>query len=311
MRSTRPTSRQEALDQLAADFRTGNGEQAAWSALYFRYLAGLHLSVEALSQAASVVPQHFRRRLKQGLDQLTQQLAREVMEQSSKPSSPVLPLPEFTNLVGIQPILDHLEQLLTAADGPRLVSLEWMGGIGKSAIARAFIGRPSITERGGKLAWVSARQAALTDEGRLTPVTDPVTTLDDVTARLCGHLGLVSLASKPLTSRLAGLKSALASEKHLIVVDNLETVSEYLRLVPALAEMAGNSRFLITTRQTLREFAYVHTIPLHELDRSSAYELLTSETNRRGRQQPISQEQFDALYAVTGGIPLVIKLVAA
>lgn len=308
---SRPTNRQDALDQIAADFRTANGELAAWSALYFRYLAGVHLSVESLSQAASVVPQHFRRRLNQGLAMLAQRLGREVLENTPKPRQPALPLPEFSSLVGVQSVIDHLARLFTADDGPALVSLEGMGGIGKSAIARAFIGRSEITERWEKLAWVSARQTALTDDSRLTPVSDPVSTLEDVTARLCDQLGLVGLSGNPLTTRLDGLKTALANEKHLIVVDNLETITEYLRLVPALAETAGNSRFLITTRQTLREFAYVHTIPLQELDRSSAYDLLATETGRRGRHQAISEEQFDALYAITGGLPLALKLIAA
>ncbi len=96
-----------------------------------------------------------------------------------------------------------------------------------------------------------------------------------------------------------------------MVVDNLETLEEYRQLVPALAGMAGVSRFLITTRQTLREYPFVHTIPVAELDRASASELIGAEIARRGRASRISPERFDELYRVVGGLPLALKLVAA
>lgn len=308
-----PRNRQEAVRQLAEDFRTRNGDLAAWSALYYRYIVGIDVSVKEMAQAASIVPQQLRRRLNQGLALLAKKLVQTALEEEKTPvsSPPDLPLPEFTALVGVHRYFELLAQLFNAPDGPRLVSLEGIGGIGKSALARAFISRPKTTAHWRKIAWVSARQAMLAEDGQLSPLSDSVTTLEDVTARLCDQLGLTGMAARPLTQRLEGLKTVLNQEKYLIVVDNLETVEEYSRLVPALGNMAGESRFLITTRQTLREFAYVHTVALRELDKDCAFDLIKAEIIRRGREDLISVEQFADLYTVIGGLPLAIKLVAA
>lgn len=309
-----PRDRQEALQMVAKDSAAKNGSLAAWSALYFRYLAGMHFSVQELAQAASVVPQQFRRRLKQGLTLLAREIARSRQGKKRTPASQAgLPLPEFTALVGVEQQLELLARLFADPDGPRLVSLEGLGGIGKSALARAFIGRPDTAGRWSKIAWVSARQAALTDDGRLSPAADAATTLDDITARLCSQLGIPSLAAGPLEQRIDGLKTVLGSEKHLIVVDNLETVEDYLSLVPTLGRLAGSSRFLITIRQTLRDFAYVYTIPVKELNRQNAFDVIAAENARRGRgsRPAISPENFEELYQVVGGHPLALKLVAA
>ena len=308
----KPQTRQTALEQVALDFRTRNGDLAAWSALYYRYLSGLHLSVQDLSKAASVVPQHFRRRLKQGLGLLALLLtSRSAAEKTPAAWHVNLPLPDFTALVGVQKYLDQLIALFDAPDGPLLVSMEGMGGIGKSALARAFTGLAQTAARWHKIAWVSARRALLTEDGSISPVTDAVTTLEDISARLCDQLGILGMAANPLELRLEALKTVLAQDPHLIVVDNLETVEEYLRLVPTLGSLAGTSRFLITSRQTLREFPFVHTVTLKDLDRESAFEVIQAESARRGYASLISAESFNELYQVIGGHPLALKLVAA
>jgi LuxR family glucitol operon transcriptional activator len=135
--------------------------------------------------------------------------------------------------------------------------------------------------------------------------------LDDVTARLADQLGVSHLASKNIPERLEGLQAALNMEPTLVVVDNLESVEEYEQLIPSLAKLNGKTRFLITTRQTLRQFPYVFCIPLGELKNQDAFELVSSETHRLGKPGIVNQETFDQLYELVGGIPLAIKLVAA
>lgn len=307
-----PVNRQEALEQLAENFNSRNRDLASWSALYFRYFSGMGLSVGELSGAASVVPQQFRRRVKQGLALLAQEVRRKAPAARPAPAhSAGWPLPEFTTLVGVQKDLALLERLFSAGEGPGFVSLEGMGGIGKSALARSFISRPTTPEHWNKIIWVSARQSMLSEDGHILPTGDAATTFEDITARLCDQLGRPGLAFQAPKKRLEGLESVLSQEKHLIVVDNLETVEEYRQLAPALAKIAGISRFLITTRQTMREFSFVYTITLKELDRQSALELIETELARRGRAAGISPEGFAELYPVVGGLPLALKLAAA
>jgi NB-ARC domain len=308
-----PENHKNIISTLKEDFHCNNSDLESWSAIYYRYLAIIPLSVEELSDAANVVPQQFRRRINQGLSYLAQKLRRLEMEaeEARRQTNPSLPLPDFARLVGAEPYLERLSSLFDDEDGPRLVSLEGMGGIGKTALARAFVALPEVSFRWKHILWVSARQYILAEDGHLTSTTESASTLDDVTARLVDLLGMAHVSSKPITERMETIQAALTMDAYLIVVDNLETMEEYQQLIPALAQCAGKSRFLITSRQTLRQFPYVQSIPLFELDFNAACELLRAEGKRQGFARVLSQDACAELYELVGGVPLAIKLVAA
>jgi len=308
-----PETHRDILSSLQKDFDCRNNDLESWSALYYRYLAIIPVSVEELSSAASVVPQQFRRRINQGMNFLAQKLRRLELQaqEAAKPGEKSLPLPDYTRLVGAEPYLERLKSLFDDEDGPQLVSLEGMGGIGKTALARAFVDLSQAEHRWKDILWVSARQYALGEDGHMMPITEAAATLDDVTARLLGLLEMGHLGSSPISERLDAIQAALRMDAYLIVVDNLETMEEYQQLIPALAKCAGQSRFLITSRQTLRQFPYIQSVPLFELDFDSACELLDVENTRRGFEKNLSHEDCKELYEIVGGVPLAIKLIAA
>lgn len=308
-----PANRQEAQQQIQTDFNTHNGDLEAWSALQFRYNSAVEFGVEELARSASVTPQQFRRRLKQSLALLTQKLQRTALEalQSARSHAKNLPLPDYTRLIGAEYYFNQLVHLFNDPKGPRLVSLEGMGGIGKTALARGFAALPEIVARWPRILWVSARQAILTEDGKLMASADAAATLEDISVRLAEQMGLAGLANKPLAERLEGLAAALSQEATLIIVDNLETAEEFSQLVPGLARLSGTSRFLLTTRQTLRDFPYVTAISVRELDDMQAFNLLRGEVTRRGSRRALTAEHFNELYRIVGGLPLAIKLVAA
>ena len=308
-----PENHQKIITTLQEDFYCNNSDLESWSALYYRYLAILPLSVEELSEAANVVPQQFRRRINQGLSYLAQKLRRLEMQvqEDRRQTNPSLPLPDFAHLVGADPYLERLSSLFNDENGPQLVSLEGMGGIGKTALARAFVALPETVSRWKQILWVSARQYFIAEDGHLASTAESSSTLDDITARLLELLGLGHMSSKPVTERLETIQAALNMDACLIVVDNLETMEEYQQLIPSLAQCAGKSRFLITSRQTLRQFPYVQSIPLFELDFNAACELVQVECKRRGTEKILSEEACAELYELVGGVPLAIKLIAA
>ena len=308
-----PENHQKITTTLQEDFHCNNSDLESWSALYYRYLAIIPLSVEELSDAASVVPQQFRRRINQGLSYLAQKLRRLEMlaEEDKRKTNPSLPLPDFARLVGAEPYLERLSSLFNDEEGPRMVSLEGMGGIGKTALARAFVALPEIACRWKHILWVSARQYFLAEDGHITSTAESSSTLDDVTARLVDLLGMGHVSSKPVAERLETIQAALNMDACLVVIDNLETMEEYQQLIPALAKCAGKSRFLITSRQTLRQFPYVQSIPLFELDFNAACELVQVESMRRGYERTLSKDACAELYELVGGVPLAIKLIAA
>jgi len=309
----RPADKTRVFSQLKQDYSRGNQDLEAWSALYFRYFSPVSLAVDDLAHAASVVPQQFRRRLNHGLEMLVKILHRQVLENRRNPLNieRYLPLPDATRLIEVGATLDLLTELFHDPAGPLMVSLEGIGGIGKTALARAFVAQPNVSADCPAILWVSARQATLAEDGSLMSIPNSATTLEDITLRMAEQLGMASLTGKPLSERLEGLYTALGNKKTLTVIDNLETAEEIHELVPALAKMAGTSRFLITTRQTLRAYPFIHIIPLSELTADGAYNLMSAELIRRGRTVRATARDFADLYQVVGGIPLAIKLAAA
>lgn len=308
-----PETRLNCSRQIKEDFSLGNPSLESWSVLYFRYFSSVSINVEELSTAANVVPQQFRRRLNQGLSYLVDLLRRREMENETRHKSinRNLPLPDYTRLVGIQPVLDQLSQELNQKDGSRMVSIEGIGGIGKTAAARAFVSLPETSSHWPNILWISARQAVLDDSGHLSIVQNAASSLEDITDRLADQLGIGYLSSKPVKEKMDGIQAALNLQPYLVVIDNLETVDDSIELIPALAKFSGTSRFLITSRQTLRTYPFVYTFQLSELNDQSSFELLELETSRRGRSSQVEKNQFADLYSVIGGIPLAIKLVAA
>lgn len=308
-----PQTRPEILARLGEDFSRSNSELEAWSSLYHRYLAVLQISVEELSASANVVPQVFRRRINQGLAILVRIIRRMEIDAAGKEMKPLryVPLPDYTHLFNVEPYFKKIDLLLDETKAPCFVSLEGIGGIGKTALTRAYVSQPAVISRWNDILWVSARQEQLLDKGQLVKVQDAASTCDDITERLATQLGLLHLSGRPVEERMQAIQSALTAERYLVVVDNLETVSDYRMLVPFLAKTAGKSAFIITSRKSLKDFPFIHPVPVRELDSETTQALLQSEMQRRGRMLEITKAEYDALYRIIGGIPLAAKLVAA
>jgi hypothetical protein len=215
-----------------------------------------------------------------------------------------LPAPDFVRLFGVESLIERLVALLSDPDGPRFVSIE--------GLAQAVASRLS---QHGDLAnfpcWISARHEWITGQGDLRPLNDPAHSVDDVVARLAEQLSQEQLAGLATADKLARLEQLLSTASYLVVVDNLETMTDNQALLPALHPLAGATRFLLTSRHTLQHFPYVHVLPVPELSWTDSYALVQSELDRRGQALSLSREAMDELYGVIGGLPLALKLATA
>ena len=265
----------------------------------------LHLSEAAIYKAQS-----------RGLERLTDLLCeREMGAQADRRQDLLqrLEAPTTNQLIGVDPLLYRLVELLSNPATPGLLALEGIGGIGKTSlaqvVARHLIGLPGYSD----FAWVTARRSVLDLGGAIRLDQRPALTAEGLLDALLRQLlptdlGLLALRFE---QKLAVLEHSLKREPHLIVVDNLETVADLETLLPVLRRLAQPSRFLLTSRLRLDREPGVYHLPVPSLDEASALLLVRQEAERNHLTQVLqaTDAALRPLYATVGGNPLALRLV--
>jgi hypothetical protein len=303
------------LAALGRDFAAGSLELEAWSALYHRYLVPVQVSVEELAAAVPTDPRHFRRRVNAGIKRLAELLHRLEMAEHRRQRrgrlARHLPPAEYAALFGIDDLRRTLAGLIGRTDGPDFVSIEGIGGIGKTALVRAVAFELAEAADLDGIAWISARQTWLNEAGAIEAVPDAATSLADIVGRLAAQLGFSELAGLDAAEKLNRLTPFLKRSRHLIVIDNLESIDDVAALLPALSPLAGPTRFLLTSRQSMSRYPFVTRFAVPPLSLEDSRALVESELSRNGRLALLTDSDMNELFAIIGGMPLALKLVAA
>ncbi len=222
-----------------------------------------------------------------------------------------------THLFGIDEAIEGLAQQLMRPDAPWLISIEGIGGIGKSTLADALVRR--MLTRGeigyGRLVdigWVTARQSVLNGGGAIKALPTPALTsealLDRLLVQLNGTGAQISGLSE--TQKRSILQHRLKAQPHLIVIDNLETVVDVEHLLDTIRLLANPTKFLLTSRQNLYFEADLFHWSLGELNPQNTFALIRHEAGIRNLPmlQNASDEELHAIYATVGGNPLAVRL---
>ncbi|MCW5875618.1 MAG: hypothetical protein KIS85_01930 [Anaerolineales bacterium] len=206
-----------------------------------------------------------------------------------------LPASTYSVLVGRERLVAQLVGLLERADGPGVVALTGLGGLGKTALADAAVRQIAQGRAFDEILWLRAEPG----QSWNWPL------LKERLARelLPGWL--------PGSEFDADLLRTLKGQPHLVVLDNLETeaAEEWLGELQALCHP---SKFLLTHRRLPGALQDVHVVKITELSQAEAGQFLLGQLYLLGLSEAAddAQAQLAQIFEHTGGNPLALKLVA-
>ncbi|MBK7920685.1 MAG: hypothetical protein IPJ94_31435 [Chloroflexi bacterium] len=223
-----------------------------------------------------------------------------------------LEFPSYSQLVGVQDARETLIEALSPDSGHFIISIDGLGGMGKTALADQLARDMIESMEFDDIAWTTAKQTHLSSLGRLK--------VESGRPSLTFPLLLDKLADQfeiPLNTYSSQLQRQKLTRQHLqertclVVVDNLETVADDRSLLPSLRKVQNPSKFLLTSRFRLLDEPDVFSFSQKELSAEAAYELIRLEAKRTGFASlaQTTETELQPIYEAVGGNPLALKLI--
>ena len=223
-----------------------------------------------------------------------------------------LSIPSYETLVGIEEAEGLLKNALFLEDEQFIISIDGIGGLGKTALADYLARQMLKTTRFDEIAWVTAKHTHLSMLGRLQIESGrPALTLPLLIERLCSQFGLNDNPNQTHLQRQRLLYTFIKERRCLIIIDNLETVADYQTLIPELKKWQNPSKFLLTSRIRLLSEPGIFSYSHKELSQQSALRLVRQEAKRGGFKDltHAPDEDIVKIFNIVGGNPLALKLI--
>lgn len=223
-----------------------------------------------------------------------------------------LSIPTYEALVGIADAEKILNEALFNEKEHFIVSIDGIGGLGKTALADYLTRQIIKTTRFDEIAWVTAKHTHLSMLGRLQIESGrPALTLPLLIEKLFSQFNLTTSNSATQLQRQRMLYKFMKERRCLIVIDNLETVADYRSLIPELQKWQDPAKFLLTSRIRLLSEPGIFSYSHKELDKTAALQLIRQEAKRGGFSDlaTASDENIAKIHNVVGGNPLALKLI--
>lgn len=221
-----------------------------------------------------------------------------------------LSLPPLPELIAVDEPLQRLLPRLSGNQPPWIISIEGLGGIGKTALANRLVREVIAKEGGHDVGWISAKQQDFFGGG-IAECNQPALDTATLTNILLKQFDLpIDNLSQEEQEKL--LQQQLRTKPYLVVIDNLETVVDYETLLPALRAWSNPTRFLLTSRHSLQAHDGLFCYSLAALSETDSLTFIHREGYQRGLTavEQLPSKQFRVIYDTVGGNPLALKLVA-
>lgn len=221
-----------------------------------------------------------------------------------------LPTPMHTTFIGRQEETKRLIELLSPQHSAHIISIDGIGGVGKTALVLETAFRCLRSSTGESvypnvpcfdaIIFTSAKQDMLTPGGILRKE-QLQRTLRDICTEIARTLDYPPKAHTDFSEQLANTRVALARQRTLLIVDNMETLVDKEGIYSYLFDLPPQVKVVITTRE---QQALHSPIRMEQLPERDGIKLIRHEAQEKGLE--ISDVDTEELYRITGGIPAAI-----
>lgn len=189
------------------------------------------------------------------------------------------------------------------------VLIDGPGGIGKTALAVRAAHLAPAEDFPVKI-FLSAKVRELTPAGEQKLQDFMLPNFISLITELAAELGEQGVERTPPDDRANIVRRALADEKALIVIDNVETFDEQerVRLYQFLGRLPDGCKAIVTSRR--RTDIDARVIRLDRLALNEALDLIDELSKSNRHLARATDKERQDLYEITGGNPLLIKWVA-
>jgi hypothetical protein len=293
----------ENIERLAAQDETGA------KVLQKRFLDGkisrqvaqeMHASLDQINR--------WQRTAISRLSQVLYQQEMRIRAEWAQALAASLPPASYSQFFGFTQARQTIGKQLVSTAVPWIAVITGIGGIGKTSLAD-FVVREALPSLAYKrLCWLRVENQQLSGD----PL-PPESAYEALLSSLAAQVWPGSQQSEPLEQLEKRLCQALKTAPHLVVVDNLETTTHVDYVAAKLLAFTEPSRFLLTSRARPSGETAVYIHSLQELPFNDAAALLRQHARITGLEElsEADDQTMAAVYEVTGGNPLALKLVVS
>ena len=221
-----------------------------------------------------------------------------------------LPTRDCSSFIGRDTEITRLLELLSPDCAASQISVQGMGGIGKTALVLEAAYRCLEASGGDRtsveaprfeaIIFTSAQQQHLTSMGIWQRRRAQQRTQRDIFRAIARTLNCPDITLASLDAQWEKIQEYLARQRTLLIVDNLETLDDREDVLPILSDLPPTVKVVVTTRE------HVPFIPicLECLPKEEALRLLVHQLQEKDVQ--LNNEQSQQLYQKTCGVPAAI-----